>query len=72
MTGPRRPNYPAPAEPPDNVIARFETVAASESETGLDETYVVFDGKRIAKRGQSRHAPGRDVGVTRARFPSSR
>ena len=49
MTGPRRPNYPAPAEPPDN--ARFETVPASESETGLDETYVVFDGKRIAKRG---------------------
>jgi hypothetical protein len=51
MNGPRRSGYPAPAEPADEVIARFETVPASESETGLDETYVVFDGKRIAKRG---------------------
>jgi hypothetical protein len=51
MTGPRRSNYPAAGEPADNVIARFETVPASESETGLDETYVVFDGRRIAKRG---------------------
>ena len=51
MTGPRRSNYPAAGEPPDNVIARFETVPAGESETGLDETYVVFDGRRIAKRG---------------------
>jgi hypothetical protein len=45
-TGPRR-----SGEPPDEVFARFETVPASESETGLDETYVVFGGKRIAKRG---------------------
>jgi hypothetical protein len=51
MSGPRRPNYPATGAPPDEVIARFETVPASESETGLDETYVVFGGKRIAKRG---------------------
>ena len=46
MSGPRR-----SSEPPDEVFARFETVPASESETGLDETYVVFGGKRIAKRG---------------------
>jgi hypothetical protein len=32
------------------VIARIETVPASESETGHDEVYIVFDGKRIAKR----------------------
>jgi hypothetical protein len=51
MNGPRRSSYPAPGESPDEVIASFETVPASESETGLDETYVVFDGKRIAKRG---------------------
>jgi hypothetical protein len=31
--------------------ACFEHVPASKSETGLDETYVVFDGKRIAKQG---------------------
>jgi hypothetical protein len=72
MNGPRRSSSPTRGEPPNEVFASFETVPASESETGLDETYVVFDGKRIAKRGQSRHAPGRDVGVTRARFPSSR
>ena len=51
MNGPRRSSYPAPGESSDEVFARFETVPASESETGLDETYVVFDGKRIAKRG---------------------
>jgi len=28
-------------------------VLASEGETGFDETYVVFDGRRIAKRGDS-------------------
>jgi hypothetical protein len=31
--------------------ACFEHVPASQSETGNDEIYVVFDGKRIAKRG---------------------
>lgn len=29
----------------------MEGVAAAESETGHDEIYIVFDGKRIAKRG---------------------
>ena len=46
-----RSSSPTRGEPPNEVFARFETVPASESETGLDETYVVFDGKRIAKRG---------------------
>jgi hypothetical protein len=31
--------------------ACFEHVPASMSETGRDEIYVVFDGKRIAQRG---------------------
>jgi Tyrosinase co-factor MelC1 len=31
--------------------ACFEHVPASKSETGSDEIYVVFDGKRIAKQG---------------------
>jgi hypothetical protein len=31
--------------------ACFEHVPASMSETGRDEVYVVFDGKRIAQRG---------------------
>jgi hypothetical protein len=51
MNGPCRSSYQAPGEAPDEVFARFETVPASESETGLDETYVVFGDKRIAKRG---------------------
>jgi hypothetical protein len=29
----------------------IEAVTAAESETGHDEVYIVFDGKRIAKRG---------------------
>jgi hypothetical protein len=32
------------------VVARIVSVPASESETGHDEVYIVFDGKRIAKR----------------------
>jgi len=49
----RRPrsSYPAPADSSEEVIALFEAVPACESETGLDEVYVVFDGIRIAKRG---------------------
>jgi hypothetical protein len=31
--------------------ACFEHVPASQSATGSDEIYVVFNGKRIAKRG---------------------
>jgi hypothetical protein len=38
------------------VIARIESVPASESETGHDEVYVVFDGKRIAKRAGTAYA----------------
>jgi hypothetical protein len=51
MKKPRQPNYPTPAESTEEITAFFESVPASESETGVDETYVVFDGKRIAKRG---------------------
>jgi hypothetical protein len=40
----------------EQVIARIESVPASESETGLDEVYVVFDGKRIAKRAGTAYA----------------
>jgi hypothetical protein len=38
------------------VMARIESVPASESETGQDEVYVVFDGKRIAKRSGTAYA----------------
>ena len=38
------------------VIASIESVPASESETGHDEVYVVFDGKRIAIRAGTAHA----------------
>jgi hypothetical protein len=37
-------------------IARIESVPASENETGHDELYVVFDGKRIAKRTGTAYA----------------
>jgi hypothetical protein len=38
------------------VVARIVSVPASESETGHDEIYVVFDGKRIAKRAGTAYA----------------
>jgi hypothetical protein len=40
-----------PAEAAEEVTARFESVPASRSETGLNEVYVVFNGTRIAMRG---------------------
>ena len=40
----------------EQTIARIETVPASESETGHDELYVVFHGKRIAKRTGTAYA----------------
>jgi hypothetical protein len=52
------------------VIARIESVPASESDTGHDEVYVVFDGKRIAMRAGTAYAgtwvsiePGFEVAV---------
>jgi hypothetical protein len=38
------------------VFAEIVSVPASESETGHDEVYVVFDGKRIAKRAGTAYA----------------
>jgi hypothetical protein len=38
------------------VFAEIVSVPASESETGHDETYVVFDGKRIAMRAGTAYA----------------
>jgi len=38
------------------VVARIVSVPASESETGHDEVYIVFDGKRIAKRAGTAYA----------------
>jgi hypothetical protein len=38
------------------VVARIVSVPASESETGHDQVYVVFDGKRIAKRTGTAYA----------------
>jgi hypothetical protein len=40
----------------EQIIARIESVPASESETGQDEVYVVFDGKRIAMRAGTAYA----------------
>ena len=51
MKSPRPSNYPVAVEDLEEVRAHFETVPASESETGRDEVYVVFGGMRIAKRG---------------------
>ncbi len=51
MKRPGQSDDPLPAEAAEEVTARFESVPASESETGIDEVYVVFDGRRIAKRG---------------------
>jgi hypothetical protein len=50
------------------VIARIESVPASESDTGHDEVYVVFDGKRIAMRAGTAY----DMGVNRAGLRSCR
>jgi hypothetical protein len=38
------------------LMAEIVSVPASESETGRDEVYVVFDGKRIAKRTGTAYA----------------
>jgi hypothetical protein len=40
----------------EQIMARIESVPASESETGHDERYVVFHGKRIAKRTGTAYA----------------
>ena len=51
MKNPRHSSYPMAVEDVEEVTARFETVPASDSETGRDEVYFVFAGMRIAKRG---------------------
>jgi FtsP/CotA-like multicopper oxidase with cupredoxin domain len=51
MKKPHHSSYPMAVEDLEQVTARFETVPASDSETGCDEVYVVFAGMRIAKRG---------------------
>ena len=38
------------------LMAEIVSVPACESETGHDEVYVVFDGKRIAKRAGTAYA----------------
>jgi hypothetical protein len=38
------------------VTGEIVSVPASESETGRDEVYIVFDGKRIAKREGTAYA----------------
>ena len=40
-----------PEQPTEHATAIFEAVPAEESETGHDEIYIIFNGKRIAKRG---------------------
>jgi hypothetical protein len=50
MSKPRQSSHPISTEA-EEVLARFEAVPASESESGRDEVYVVYDGRRIAMRG---------------------